>query len=189
LRRSSKSPAFARYTRSPHLAMKPASDLRRARVRSMEACLRPPHIVAQDAFDRIDAQSCDWTELVRDHCSFTRPSSAPFRATRACLPCPGRAAAPPYSAPPWLASRLTLIAQRRCFSPISATDIPIRAPVSRPIPAPAARAAKSASQMSPGREPHAIRSAASDHLAAIRPRVELRLTAPSSFGRITRFPP
>jgi hypothetical protein len=24
---------------------------------------------AQDAFDRIDAQSCDWTELVRDHCS------------------------------------------------------------------------------------------------------------------------
>jgi hypothetical protein len=108
---------------------------------------------AQDAFDRIDAQSCDWTELVRDHCSFTRPSSAPFRATRACLPCPGRAAAPPYPAPPWLASRLTLTAQGRCFSPISATDIPIRAPVSRPIPALTARAAKSASQMHPEREP------------------------------------
>jgi hypothetical protein len=132
---------------------------------------------AQDAFDRIDAQSRDWTELVRDHCSFTRPSSAPFRAPRACPPCPGRAAAPPYPALSWLASRLTSIAPGRCFSPISATDIPIRAPVPRPIPAPAACAAKSASAMSPEREPRAIQSAASDHLAAIQPRVELRLTA------------
>jgi len=76
----------------------------------------------QDAFDRIDAQSCDWTDLVRDHCSFTRPRSAPFRATRACPPCPGRAAAPSYPAHPWLASRLTSTAPGRCFSPTSATD-------------------------------------------------------------------
>jgi len=34
------------------------------------------------------------------------------------------------------------------------------------------------SVMRPEREPHAIRTAASDHLAAIRPRVEQRLTAP-----------
>jgi len=32
-------------------------------------------------------------------------------------------------------------------------------------------------------EPNAIRIAAPDHLAAIRPQVEQRLTAPSSFGR------
>jgi hypothetical protein len=90
----------------------------------------------------------------------------------------GRAAAPPYPAPSWLASQLTSKTPGRCFSPTSATDIPIRALVPRPIPAPAACAAKSASAMSSEREPLAIRRAASDRLATIRPRVELRLTTP-----------
>jgi hypothetical protein len=77
---------------------------------------------AQDAFDRIDALSCDWTELVRDHCSFTRPSSAPLSRDASLPSMSGRAATPPYPAPPWLASRLTSTAKRRCFSPTSATD-------------------------------------------------------------------
>jgi hypothetical protein len=40
-----------------------------------------------------------------------------------------------------------------------------------------------ASEMHIRGEPNAIRIAAPDHLAAIRPQVEQRLTAPSSFGR------
>jgi hypothetical protein len=100
----------------------------------------------------------------------------PFEHREPALLVRGRAAAPPYPAPSWLASRLTSKTPGRCFSPTSATDIPIRALVPRPIPAPAACAAKSASAMSSEREPLAIRRAASDRLATIRPRVELRLT-------------
>jgi hypothetical protein len=48
---------------------------------------------------------------------------------------------------------------------------------------------RSASAMSTEREPRAIQSAASDHLAAIQPRVETRLTACSSFRRTTCSPP
>jgi hypothetical protein len=112
--------------------------------------------------------------IVRD----TRPSSAPFRPTRACSPCLGksRRAALPCA----LLARLAAHLERT--GKMLLTDLcnrhSIRAPVYRPIPAPAACAAKSASEMSPEREPRAIRSAASDHLAAIRPRVELRLTTP-----------
>jgi len=40
-----------------------------------------------------------------------------------------------------------------------------------------------ASEMHIRGEPNAIRIAAPDHLAAIQPQMELRLTAPSSFGR------
>jgi hypothetical protein len=53
----------------------------------------------------------------------------------------------------------------------------IRAPENRPTPEPAACAAVTTSAMRPEREPRAIRIAASDHLAAIRPQVEQRLTA------------
>jgi len=53
----------------------------------------------------------------------------------------------------------------------------IRAPENRPTPEPAACAAVTTSAMHPEREPRAIRIAASDHLAAIRPQVEQRLTA------------
>jgi hypothetical protein len=54
----------------------------------------------------------------------------------------------------------------------------IRAPENRSTPEPAACAAVTTSAMRPEREPRAIRIAASDHLAAIRPQVEQRLTAP-----------
>ena len=143
-------------------------DLRRARARHVAACLRPPHDITQDAFVRIDAQPCSWTELVRDSCSLTRPSSTPFQITRANLPCPGRAAAPSYPAPSWLASRLTSTALERCFSPTSATDTSIRAPDVRSTPEPATFAAKTAFAMCRSVSPDAIRSAASDHLAVIR---------------------
>jgi hypothetical protein len=110
--------------------------------------------------------------IVRD----TRPSSAPFRAPRACPPCLGKSRR--FALPCALLARLAAHLERTGKMPL--TDLcnrpSIRALVSRPIPALAAYAAKSASEMSPEREPHAIRSAASDHLAAIQPRVELRLT-------------
>jgi len=54
----------------------------------------------------------------------------------------------------------------------------IRAPENRSTPEPAAFAAATTSAMRQEREPRAIRTAASDHLAAIRPQVEQRLTAP-----------
>jgi hypothetical protein len=59
----------------------------------------------------------------------------------------------------------------------------IRAPEIRSTPEPAACAAVTASAMNIKREPNAIRIAAPDHLAAIQPQVEQRLTTPSSFGR------
>jgi hypothetical protein len=110
--------------------------LRRARARPAAACLRPPHAVTQDAFVRIDAQPCSWTELVREICSLTRPSSAPFQVARACPPCPGRAAALSYPAPSWLASRLTSTAPGRCFSPTSATDVRYEHPLFARLPSP-----------------------------------------------------
>jgi hypothetical protein len=122
-----------------------SGDIRRARTRTRDCLFKAATQRAQDAFDRIDAKPCGLADLVRAPCSVTRPSSAPFQPPRACSPCHERAAAPPYPAPPWIASRLTSTAPGRCFSPISATDIPTRAHVSRPTPAPAACAAMSAS--------------------------------------------
>jgi hypothetical protein len=80
------------------------------------------------------------------------------------------------------ASLARLAAHLDCAGKMLLTDLcnrpSIRALVYRPIPMPAACAAKTASAMSPEREPFAIRNAASDHLAAIQPQVEQRLTAP-----------
>jgi len=75
-----------------------------------------------------------------------------------------------------------LAAHLDCAGKMLLTDLcnrhSIRAPENRSTPEPAAFAAATTSAMRPKREPQAIRIAASDHLAAIRPQVEQRLTAP-----------
>jgi len=77
----------------------------------------------QDAFNRIDAQRRRWTEPCASSITNSRSGSAPFRGSRASLPCPGRAAVSLYLTLPWLASRLTSASPGRCFSPTSATDL------------------------------------------------------------------
>jgi len=63
-----------------------------------------------------------------------------------------------------------------------------RAPENRSTPEPAACAAKTASAMSRSVSPDAIRIAAPDHLAAIRPQVDQRLTTLHQL-RTTRLRP
>jgi hypothetical protein len=170
---------------APHLSMVRSPERSPSRQdtpyeRLFKASIRP----AQDAFLRIDAQPCGLAEPARDPCSFTRPGSAPFRAPTACSPGLGRAASPPYPAPPRLASRLTLAALGRCVAPISATDKRYEHPKFRSIPEPSARAAMTASLMNTELLPNAIRTAAPDRLSPIRPQVKPRLTTRSSFGQV-----
>jgi hypothetical protein len=109
-------------TRSPHLAMKHASTLRRARARCTAACLRLPYTVPRTPsiglMPNLAIGPSSYAITVRSRARAPHP----FEQREPALPCRERAAAPPYPAPPWLASRLTLIALERCFSPISATD-------------------------------------------------------------------
>jgi len=143
----------------------------------------------QSAFLRIDDQPCGWTGSVRDSCfvhahaprtlsSDARMLSSSRKSRVATLPC---------------APLARLAAHLDCAGKMLLTDLcnrhSIRAPKNRSTPEPAACATATTSAMRPEREPQAIRIAASDHLAAIRPRVEQRLTALSSFGRATCVPP
>jgi len=79
------------------------------------------------------------------------------------------------------ASLARLAAHLDCAGKMLLTDLcnrhSIRAPENRSTPEPTACAVATTSAMRPEREPRAIRIAASDHLAAIRPQVEQRLTA------------
>lgn len=111
----------------------------------MAACLRPPHIASRTPsiglMQNLAASPTSFALLVQSRARAPHP----FTRREPALLVHERAAASPYPAPSWIASRLTSTAPGRCFSPISATDIPTRAHVSRPTPAPAACAAMSAS--------------------------------------------
>lgn len=122
---------------------------------------------AQDAFDRIDAQSCDWAEIVtrtlfvfapdlRTLSSFASLPSLSGKSRRAALPC---------------ALLARLAAYLDDTGKMLLTDLCNRHSDTSTHKSPDSRARglrrESASVMSPKREPCAIRSAASDHLAAI----------------------
>jgi hypothetical protein len=113
------------------------------------ACLRLPHGAPRTPsfglMSNLAARPSSHAETVRNRARAQHPS----QSARACLPCPGRAAAPSYSAPPWLASRLTSTAQKRCLSPTSATDVRYEHPTIRSTPKLAACAAKTTSAMCP----------------------------------------
>jgi hypothetical protein len=87
LRRSSVPPASP-ITRAPHLAIKHPSDHRRARTRSIAACLRPLYTLPRTPSIGLMPNLAIEPSSFAIHCSCTRPSSAPFRAPRACPPCP-----------------------------------------------------------------------------------------------------
>jgi hypothetical protein len=122
---------------------------------------------AQDAFDRIDAQSRDWAEIVtralfvhtsdlRTLSSFASLPSLSGKSRRAALPC---------------ALLARLAAYLDDTGKMLLTDLCNRHSDTSTHKSPDSRARglrrESASAMSPKREPCAIRSAASDHLAAI----------------------
>lgn len=90
------------------------------------------------------------------------------------------AAASPYPAPSWCASRPTSTTPGGCLSPTSATNITTRAPDDRSTPELAVFAATTTStQRLRGaclKAPNTCGSAAPDHLSAIQPRVARRLT-------------
>lgn len=134
----------------------------------------------QSAFHRLDVQPCGWMKresrlLLRslDPAShpFARHDEAPLVRDGASVPC--------YRATPRFASRLPLALRRRCFSPTSATDYrnehPNRSPDFR------------AAQLAPRRPVTADETSRSslptprrptpDRLAAIQPRMSMRLTA------------
>jgi len=126
------------FARTPHAAPcdEAHSDLRRARTRSIAACLRPPYTLPRTpSFGlmlSLAAEPSSFAITVRN----VRRAPHPYRATHACSPCPERAAAPPCPAPPWLASRLTLNSPGRCVSPTSATDVRNEHPKIARLPSP-----------------------------------------------------
>jgi len=103
--------------------MKPTPILRRARALRIAACLRLPHVAPRTPsvglMFNLAAEPSPYATTVKEN---RLTSSIPFRETRACLPCPGRAAAPLYPAPPWFTFRLTLTSPGRYVAPTSATD-------------------------------------------------------------------
>lgn len=160
------------------------SGLRHARTRRMNAYLRPPYVLPRTPSFGLMPNLAVWPSPcaipVRSHARAPHP----FERRRPALLVFGRAASPPYPAPPRLASRLTLAALGRCVSPTSATDIRYEHPKFRSIPEPSARAAMTASLMNTELAPNAIRTAAPDRLSPIRPQVKPRLTTRSSFGQV-----
>jgi len=178
------------FARTPHAAPcdEAHSDLRRARTRSIAACLRPPYTLPRTpSFGlmlSLAAEPSSFAITVRN----VRTSSAPLstgarllslsrKSCRAALPCAFLAR---------LAAHLEFTGKMR------RTDLcnrrSKRAPENRSTPEPAACAAKTASAMSRSVSPDAIRIAAPDHLAAIRPQVDQRLTTLHQL-RTTRLRP
>jgi len=115
------SPAFARPRRASPFD-EAHRDLRRARTTCIAACLRPLHRLPRTPsfglMPRLAAQPSLYAKLfVNAHSPSTLSDDARLS------PLSGRTAAPPYPAPPRIASRLTLTAPGRCLSPTFATDI------------------------------------------------------------------
>jgi len=178
------------FTRTPRATPcgEAHGDLRLARTRSIAACLRPPYTLPRTPSFGLMPSLAAQPSLFAITVRYVRTSSAPLssdarllslsrKSCRAALPC---------------ASLARLAAHLEIAGKILRTDLcnrrSIRAPENRSTPELAACAAKTASAMSRSVSPEAIRNAASDHLAAIRPQVDQRLTTLHQL-RTTRLRP
>jgi len=135
--------------------------------------------LTQDAFRRIDVQPCGWTELDRDplfvHASALRTL---IEQREPAPPCPGkepprRPTLRPLGSPRGSPRRRRKDGSHRLLQPTYDTSTRTIARLPSPQLAPRRPPPRCARSVSPD----AIRRAASDHLAAIRPQVEQRLTA------------